>query len=277
MSKAKLLTGAIDLLNQSVKPILTTAGVTLGAAGTANLAFPEFFGQDAASALKRDGDKYEYDPVKKEYRVKRGLTESIADIAFRRGPDIQAQGKANRKKDLEKDNPYIKEAIILNPAFKATIEGDGDLDAYNAEALKIKQKSGIIDEIANTGLDSQDRGDLFKQDINALRALRTKLKADKQVADAQRSSSVNYGLKENVEARRVANTDRLDLLESRLADRQFQQIQSQNNFQLQMDQLGLANRRYDMESARNERRDRRETLGILLQGLRNVQNNLVNY
>ena len=131
MSKVKLLTGAIDLLNKAVKPVLLTGGATLGAAGIANLAFPETFEQDAASTLKRDGDKYEFDPLMGEdggYRVKRGLGESFADFAFRRGDDIQKQGKANRKKDLEKANKYIREAIILNPKFKATIEGDGDLD-----------------------------------------------------------------------------------------------------------------------------------------------------
>jgi hypothetical protein len=280
MSKAKLLTGAIDLLNKGVKPVLLTGGATLGAAGIANLAFPETFEQDAASTLKRDGDKYEFDPLMGEdggYRVKRGLGESLADFAFRRGDDIQEQGKANRKKDLEESSQYIKDAIALNPAFKDTIVGDGDKDIYNAEALKIKQKAGIIDDIAETDLTSQSRDKLFTKDINALRALKTRLTKQRKVADAQEDSTIRYGLRENVEARRVADRDRLDILESRLADRQFQQIQSQNNFQLQMDQLGLANRRYDMEAARNERRDRRETLGILLQGLRNVQNNLVNY
>lgn len=272
--KLKLLDGAIDLLN---KGLITSVG-TLGAVGLANVAFPEYLGQDAKTALERDGDKYEYDPVKKEYRVKRGLTESIADFALQRGPAIQAQGKANRKEDLQsKNNPLIRDAIILNPAFKDTIEGDGDLDKYNAEALKIKQKSGIIDDIADTDLGPGNRDKLFDKNINQLRALRTNLTKQRKTIDAQTDSRINYGLKENVEARRVANTDRLDILQSNLADRQFQQIQSQNNFQLQMDQLGLANRRYDMEAARNERRDRRETLSILLQGLRNVQNNLVNY
>ena len=206
MSKVKLLTGAIDLLNKGVKPVLLTGGATLGAAGIANLAFPETFEQDAASTLKRDGDKYEFDPLMGEdggYRVKRGLGESLADFAFRRGDDIQEQGKANRKKDLEKANKYIEEAIILNPAFKATIEGDGDLDEYNAKALEITKKAPIIDEIANTGLETRDKSILFKEDINALRALRTRLKGDKQVADAQRSSSVNYGLKENVAVGRL--------------------------------------------------------------------------
>lgn len=69
----------------------------------------------------------------------------------------------------------------------------------------------------------------------------------------------------------------LDLLESQLADRQFQQMQAQNNFQLQMDQMGLNNRRLDMQDARAERKDKREMLGLLLQGLSNVQSNLVNY
>ena len=69
----------------------------------------------------------------------------------------------------------------------------------------------------------------------------------------------------------------LDLLESQLADRRFQQMQAQNNFQLQMDQMGLNNRRLDMQDARAERKDKREMLGLLLQGLSNVQSNLVNY
>ena len=133
MSKVKLLTGAIDLLNKGVKPVLLTGGATLGAAGIANLAFPETFEQDAASTLKRDGDKYEFDPLMGEdggYRVKRGLGESLADFAFRRGDDIQKQGKANRKKDLEESSEYIIDAIALNPAFKDTIVGDGDKDIY---------------------------------------------------------------------------------------------------------------------------------------------------
>ena len=69
----------------------------------------------------------------------------------------------------------------------------------------------------------------------------------------------------------------LDLLESQLADRQFQQSQAQNNFQLQMGQMGMNNRRLDMENARSNRRDQREALALILQGLGNVSNNLVNY
>lgn len=69
----------------------------------------------------------------------------------------------------------------------------------------------------------------------------------------------------------------LDLQEANLAQRRFDTMQAQNNFQLQMDQMGLNNRRYDMEAARSERKDKREMLGILLQGLGNVQSNLVNY
>ena len=44
-----------------------------------------------------------------------------------------------------------------------------------------------------------------------------------------------------------------------------------------MDQMGLNNRRLDMQDARAERKDKREMLGLLLQGLGNVQSNLVNY
>tara|TARA_B100001094_G_scaffold323202_1_gene373644 strand:+ start:575 stop:1390 length:816 start_codon:yes stop_codon:yes gene_type:complete len=85
-------------------------------------------------------------------------------------------------------------------------------------------------------------------------------------------------------ARMLAQSDRareqsryLDLQEANLAQRRFDQMQAQNNFQLQMDQMGLNNRRYDMEAARSERRDKREMLALLLQGLGNVQSNLVNY
>lgn len=69
----------------------------------------------------------------------------------------------------------------------------------------------------------------------------------------------------------------LDLQEAQLAQRRFDQMQAQNNFQLQMDQMGLNNRRLDMQDARAERKDKREMLGLLLQGLGNVQSNLVNY
>jgi len=69
----------------------------------------------------------------------------------------------------------------------------------------------------------------------------------------------------------------IDTLEAQLAERQLQRTQAQNNFQLQMSQAGLNNRRYDLEAARSERRDKREMLALLLQGLGNVQNNLVNY
>ena len=69
----------------------------------------------------------------------------------------------------------------------------------------------------------------------------------------------------------------LDLMEQNLANRQFQQSQAQNNFQLQMGQMGMNNRRLDMENARSNRRDQREALALILQGLGNVSNNLVNY
>ena len=69
----------------------------------------------------------------------------------------------------------------------------------------------------------------------------------------------------------------IDLQEAQLAQRRFDQMQAQNNFQLQMDQMGLNNRRLDMQDARAERKDKREMLGLLLQGLGNVQSNLVNY
>jgi len=69
----------------------------------------------------------------------------------------------------------------------------------------------------------------------------------------------------------------LDLMEQQLANRQFQQSQAQNNFQLQMGQMGMNNRRLDIENARSNRRDQREALALILQGLGNVSNNLVNY
>ena len=80
-----------------------------------------------------------------------------------------------------------------------------------------------------------------------------------------------------LEDRRIAAQGRLDLLEAQLANRQFQQSQAQNNFQLQMGQMGMNNRRLDMENARSNRRDQREALALILQGLGNVSNNLVNY
>lgn len=73
------------------------------------------------------------------------------------------------------------------------------------------------------------------------------------------------------------NSRYIDTLEAQLAERQLQRTQAQNNFQLQMSQAGLNNRRYDLEAARSERRDKREMLALLLQGLGNVQSNLVNY
>ncbi len=85
-------------------------------------------------------------------------------------------------------------------------------------------------------------------------------------------------------ARMLAQSDRareqsryIDLQEAQLAQRRFDQMQAQNNFQLQMDQMGLNNRRLDMQDARGERKDKREMLALLLQGLSNVQSNLVNY
>lgn len=283
MSKAKLLTKAIDLLT---KGVVTTGGLGLGYAG-ANIAFPKAFGQDAKTTLKRDGDKYEFDPLAGEngaYRVERGFIESIADKLTGREEDIQKLGKANRRQAILDDNEFINKAVILNPKFKETIKGDGDVDAYNAEALKNINKSGIIDDIANTNLSTNSREQLFNKDINALRALKTKLEGDKEAADLQRRSQLEYNLQPNVDARRIANDDRriaaenrLDLLRADLADRQFQQAQAQNNFQLQMGQMNTNNRRLDIENARSNRRDQREALALILQGLGNVTNNLVNY
>ena len=79
------------------------------------------------------------------------------------------------------------------------------------------------------------------------------------------------------EGRRQEQSRYLDLLEAQLADRQFQQSQAQNNFQLQMGQMNTNNRRLDMENARSNRRDQREVLALILQGLGNVSDNLVNY
>ena len=273
MSKVKLLTGAIDLLRNA--GIGTVVGT--GLYGAANAAFPEYLGQDAKTALERDGDKYEFDPSMGEkggYRVKRGLIETLSDKLTGREPEIQERGKYNRRQELL-DIPSIDAAVQLNPKFKKQIKGDGDEDIYIADANTVQDKASLIKDI--TPLSDESRSDLFARNVGELRRIRKNLMQEDAADKIRRTGDVTYNLPQNVRARRTEDRDRLDILESRLADRQFQQIQSQNNFQLQMDQLGLANRRYDMEAARNERRDRRETLGILLQGLRNVQNNLVNY
>jgi hypothetical protein len=271
--KLKLLDGAIKTLrNAGIGSVVGT-----GLYGAANATFPEYLGQDAKTALERDGDKYEFDPSigeKGGYRVKRGLLETLSDKFTGRESAIQERGKYNRQQDLLA-LPAIRDAVQLNPQFKKQIEGDGDEDIYIADANTVKDKDRLIRDI--TPLSDESRSDLFARNVGELRKIRKNLMQKDAADEITRTADLKYNLPQNREARRVANTDRMDILESRLADRQFQQIQSQNNFQLQMDQLGLANRRYDMEAARNERRDRRETLGILLQGLRNVQNNLVNY
>jgi len=69
----------------------------------------------------------------------------------------------------------------------------------------------------------------------------------------------------------------IDTLNRDLANRQLEQMTAQNNFDLQMGQLGMNNRRLDMENARRNRSDQRATLELLLRGMRNVSNNLVNY
>ena len=64
--------------------------------------------------------------------------------------------------------------------------------------------------------------------------------------------------------------------EERITNNRWKLLED-TNFQLQMDQMGLNNRRLDMQDARGERKDKREMLALLLQGLGNVQSNLVNY
>ena len=63
--------------------------------------------------------------------------------------------------------------------------------------------------------------------------------------------------------RRQESSRYADKLEGLLADRRFQQSQAQNNFQLQMGQMNMNNRRLDMENSRSNRRDQREALAIL--------------
>jgi hypothetical protein len=87
----------------------------------------------------------------------------------------------------------------------------------------------------------------------------------------------DYTRTQAAEDKRTNQSRYLDLMEQNIANRQFQQMQSQNNFQLQMGQMGMNNRRLDMENARSNRRDQREALALILQGLTNVSNNLVNY
>ena len=280
MSKIKLLDGAIKTLrNAGIGSVVGT-----GLYGAANAAFPEYLGQDAKTALERDGDKYEFDPSMGEkggYRVKRGLLETLSDKFTGRESAIQERGKYNRQQDLLAV-PAIRDAVQLNPQFKKQIEGDGDEDVYIADANNVKDKAQLIRDI--TPLSDESRSDLFARNVGELRNIRKNLMQKDADERTQRKSQVEYYLQPNVDARRIARDDRriaaenrLDLLKADLADRQFQQAQAQNNFQLQMSQMNTNNRRLDIENARRNRRDQREALALILQGLGNVSDNLVNY
>ena len=166
-------------------------------------------------------------------------------------------------KDLNLENQ-----IPLNLGYRDGLDGTKG-ESPQATALRVEKELDKLKSLQNIKANYPDLpvGGLIGKssyEIDAAGEKFRKTQFDSPEATSKRVEATN-------------NSRYIDTLEAQLAERQLQRTQAQNNFQLQMSQAGLNNRRYDLEAARSERRDKREMLALLLQGLGNVQSNLVNY
>jgi hypothetical protein len=166
-------------------------------------------------------------------------------------------------KDLNLENQ-----IPLNLGYKDGLGGTKG-ESPQATALRVKKELDKLKSLQNIKANYPDLpiGGLIGKSSYEIDAAGTK--HGKTLFDSPEATTKR--------AEERSDSRYIDTLEAQLAERQLQRTQAQNNFQLQMGQAGLNNRRYDLEAARSERRDKREMLAVLLQGLGNVQNNLVNY
>jgi hypothetical protein len=156
------------------------------------------------------------------------------------------------------------------------------------ETINIKDPKGVLlSKAGNYEKAEKARSNFAAQGYIVPKTFKTEqdiLIAGNRLRKDDKTSPTNLAIEQRdfsrgqaAEAKRTEQSRYLDLMEQNLANRQFQQMQAQNNFQLQMGQMGMNNRRLDMENARSNRRDQREALALILQGLTNVSNNLVNY
>lgn len=128
----------------------------------------------------------------------------------------------------------------------------------------------LIDSIQLTGREPRPAEQLFNLDLGQLRALNTQRTDEKAVADIKLAAKTTFNSPEKIEERRRYNAGRYDqnqllMLRQRnlMADREDARLDRQMERE-------LAERRLDLQEARDFRKDRQMAIMQIMKGLQGM-------
>ena len=246
------------------------AAGALGAAGAYGISrIGPSIEEDILKSAPNDPD----DPAGLKYK-----TNPIQDF-FINEQELGNKFYKRQRNDLYKNDAKVRERLTQLGLTKEAL-GQRSSDVFLADTKKESKRLDDIEDLKNQ-IEGMDGGaaKLASLPDNPTKAMLKKavISLDKVDRYGGGRGTLIAAEKDRDFLRRQEASRYTDRLEGLLADRQFQQSQAQNNYQLQLGQMNMNNRRLDMENARSNRRDQREALALLLQGLGNVTNNLVEY
>jgi|GEM_PF-3037912 len=284
---------------QFLTPLLLKGGLLTGGAATVAtpLLAPSWFGQTVEQQL--DNETFDRTAEKGKKVDRSGLGEKFFDWVYnRKQGDFERLGQARSDKRINKavgekglldSTRLIADSLSLDPSLMPTLGDDQSLASYNQAINRYAGLTGLASNLQNNyGVDTTG----FKDPAQFQNALRVAIKEQKDEpknwakelierqgieADKGRSHEITLKNLDNTQALNIlgqqthqANLVRADNKEIALLNATHNREAAQDRFRLGQMQMQMEGRRLDMEQLNINHRNKMQTIGTLMQGLKGV-------